>query len=105
MFRAVGTHHLQETCQSRQVSLCDLPLILPFLFGPSVLGKALPHTYPPLSQIDKSLGPKCMKDTRKSSSGELLIEIVLAFYVPFRSKIDDFILLVGIFCVMVVTEF
>lgn len=47
-----------------------------FLFCPSGLRKTLPPAHPHLSQADKSLGPKCMRDTWKSSSAELLMEIL-----------------------------
>lgn len=70
---------------------------------PSVLGNTLPHAHPPLSQMDKSLGPKCMRDTWISSSAELLIEI--PGHCMYLLDPYIFILLVGIFCVTVVTEF
>lgn len=94
IFRTVCKDHLQERCLSIKSfyvisSDCTISLL------PPVLGKTLPHAPP--SQIDKSLGPKGMRDTWKSSSAEPLIEIVGHSLYLLDPEISDFI------CVLVVT--
>lgn len=96
IFRTVCKDHLQERCLSIKSfyvisSDCAISLL------PPVLGKTLPHAPP--SQIEKSLGPKGMRDTWKSSSEEPLIEIVGHSMYLLDPEISDFI------CVLVVTEF